>query len=673
MSAQYSNIVGIVGSSFRLGMGDNAPVIYATPEGQLYFNAPIQIKGRVEGQPYVPAEADDLVTLDVVQRLNSATYTDACNFARQLILQMGGTGGGEGGESGTPIIMQNAMPAPVIYETLKHGYSLTLGVLEREQYLHEVVLELEQIFTSTDDARYEIAIGTIEKPSAFVDWFEITAAQKSVKFDVLQTVHDLTEVKLFCRDWVDPNPWIQRILNPHDCASVAIKSYDAKQRIYEVTIHADNVPPYEDIVHVDLFGPIGETLTGKGYLDFGIPIKLKKNGHYRISQINNPALAEFYGTDPDVDENDGVWSKVTDIGPFPDNFDEDEGAQYFFLLGQSRGEDDWCHVYVYDLDAQDSDIAIWVFHIKNEIMQITTPEEPEIPEEATFEFHSISEGVMTSEKQEDGTYIVNLSGEILDKSSDLETEMPGISSLGGKFTWVTATFTGYTGRSFRFICQNPAYQYFYSEDSDIVYNDGVYYVDQTLEVPEDGTFSVEILVSDIPGDINIIVIGDPNTTQADLVTIANNLTFVDESELPDPPDDDDEFPAQYLHHIATDDEATQAIDDAFSGEDHSAPNEDCPDGCQFEVEYGPHIATDEEMQEAIADALNGEDGDDEAEPAAEIEEMGAAPRMMSARAAVMPMAELETDDRLDNDSNGSETAGLPIVTTGRARIRMIVF
>lgn len=526
---QFSNIMGIVGNQFKIGMGEKAPSIFATPDGQLYFNAPIQIKGRVEGQPYVPSEPDDLATLDVVEKLNSKTFTDACNFAKNLILQSGGAGGGEGGETTPPtLIIQNAMPDPVTFETMENAYSLSLGALERDKYIHQIAVELEQLFTASDDSRYEVAIGTTTTQNAFVDWFEITALKKSTIFDVVKTVNDNTEVKLYVRDWVDPNPWVQRVLNPHETATISIKSSDAKKRIYEVTIHCDTIPPDEDVVHTDIFGT---DILGKGYLDFGIPIKLKKNGHYRITQINNPALAEYNGKDPDVDVNDGVWSKSSTIGPFGTGFNEEDGAQYFFLLGQSQGTDDYMHIYVYDLDATDSDTAIWVFHIKNEIMTIT-PDPVPIPGDATFSYLSASEGTITTEKQEDGTYIVNLSGEILDKKDQILIEnIPE----NAKLTALDIAFSGYTSSTIRIMIQDPAYEYFYNaEDTSegaVRYNDGVYYGIISIPVTN-GTFQVSVLVSDKPGDINVIVLGDSDQ-EADLVTIVNNVTFITETDQPE--------------------------------------------------------------------------------------------------------------------------------------------
>lgn len=611
---QFINAMGIVGNQFKIGMGEKAPSIFATPDGQLYFNAPIQIKGRVEGMPYVPAAPEDLATLDVVEKLNSKTYTDACNFAKNLVLQAG-VGGGEGGEGGdTPptLVIENTMPDPVMLETMSNGTSLSLGVVERDKYIHQIAMELEQIFSSSDGARYEAAIGNDTTQNAYVDWFELTAMKSSAIFDVVKTIPTDTEVKLFIRDWIDPNPWVQRVLNPHETATIAIKSNDAKKRIYEVTITCNNIYPGDDVVHTDIFG---EDVLGKGYLDFGIPIKLKKNGRYRITQIDNPALEQFNGKDPDVDVNDGVWSKSSTMGPFGTGFNEEEGAQYFFLLGQSRGDNDYTHIYVYDLDATDN-TAIWVFHVKNEIMTIT-PEEPDPipPEDAAFVFDSASEGTMTTSKQEDGTYIVNLSGEVTDRSEELESSLSGISSLSGKFTTVQITLSGYSGRSFRFICQNPAYEYFYGTDEQVQFNDGVYYVDVAMEVPESGSFTMEILISDKPGDINIIVLGDSAAEQADLVTIVNNLAFVDET--------------------------TPVIPEAPAPE-----TPETPDPAPEESETSGEEVTEEEAT------------DDGIAVASELDSIG---------------AEADDNDRNNSDQSTVKDDPLPTVKTGRARIRMIVF
>lgn len=538
---RLTNFDGTVASHFQLGTGDLKATMQITPEGALQFSVPLQIGSRSATEPYNPVRDGDLMTLGVTNEKLEALFRDVKQYVTQVLsnLDTGGEGGGESGGGGTIVVGNQMLPAFEVL-ALNDGDKASLGSLPPTSYIDHIAVEVAYPMSKGDGSRYEMAIGIEGDPEKFVPWFEVTNMDKSISFNIFKTLSTSTELKAFVRAWVNPNPYVPAVVNGHEHVLTEMRS-DASNKVFELVVHSNDIAD-DDVLNTELFG---EDARGKNLLDFGINIDVPKLHRFRIRQTN-PALVNW-SQDPTIDVEDGLYVKDKTYDPLPK---DEEDFIYYFCLQPSTGDNDYVHIIVYDLDSETPDTGIFSFHVKNELTKVVTepdpepktpgPETPAAPDpeptpvqSITLDFGSAAEGSCGVTQAEDGSYTVALTGEIHSIVDRMQEMYPG---LEGNCTYINIRVQNFSKNAARLMIFNPAYAAFYGNDDTVKYEDGVYYLDARFAPPDPTDFTLTIPIGDdASSDIQVMFLTEDDQN-CELITIINDLVFLDETDTPVTPE-----------------------------------------------------------------------------------------------------------------------------------------
>lgn len=527
--ATLHDIRGIIGTSFQIGYGaiSCTLTVKVNPdvEGELLFeiSAPVDMGDRKITTTYRASSDEDLCNLKTVLEKLSASETAIYQYVDGKIAEM--TGGTTG---------NNVMLLPQTLEinnlTPDETYEAVFGTLERMKFIDRIIFEVLEPFSLAEaTSTLYFSVGTTEDPELFVPKTPIDQLQSTLCVEVFKTITADTEIKLFGyyvtdgggEEPVDPpyDPnFVQRVDNNHEDVSVSLGS-DASGNVVNITLTGDNLQG--SVLDTDTFGEV----TGN-YMDFAVNIPLHTDGsicHYRVVQ-QNPALAYYDGKDEFISNQDGVWTKDK-------TYTIEAGTQEFlmsFLLTQSAGDEDYAHLYIYDLDAEEPENAFRSYHIKNELnfaaeantneaisLMSMEEEEPELQ----FSYRSSYESAFAVQKVGQHSYKVTLAGQIHNQYDELLHSMTEATNPGTSFTIHYLFRVKSSG--VRVLAYNPNYQ---ANSSLYKTLNGVTYLDQTVYDQPDG-FYIDLPIGENRDYPIVVIITDLLTNEYDVVFIENKLTF----------------------------------------------------------------------------------------------------------------------------------------------------
>lgn len=378
MATTFHNIEAIIGQSFQIGYGDISYTFTVvqdenTSDIQLQCSGPINLGSYKLISSYTATEDSDLCNLKTLTTKTTALETAISDRITAMIAEI--TGGTTGG---------NVMLLPLDIEIgniTEATQEYTFGTLLMGKFIDRIIFEVLEPFGKADNSTIQFSIGTDESPELYVPKTGMESLQSTYVVNIYQTLTADTTFKLFVyytaaeeeEDDTYDLTFVQRIDNPHDTVTASFTT-DASGNVVNITLKGDAV--VGNINDTELFGSYA---TGN-YVDITVNIPLRTTGgsNYRIVQMN-PALALYDGVDPNTSEVDGVWTKDKD-------YTIAEGETeflYSFLVGETTGDDDYSHIYVYDLDADDPTAAFRSYHIKNELVYATDSATEESTEDTT--------------------------------------------------------------------------------------------------------------------------------------------------------------------------------------------------------------------------------------------------------------------------------------------------
>lgn len=534
----WKDFTGIFGTSFRIGYGvANATftinVITAEDGTQVYeLNIDRILNAGVNPirTTYKATNDDELCNLKTLMELLSATETAAYRYIDEKVREI--TGGTTGG---------NVMLSPISVElkNIPEGDgSFGFGTLSVNKFIDRIIFEVTAPFFLNAPKTLHFSIGSSENAKEdIVPKFSIDTLQSTKVINVEKTLTSQTNFFLFSFYDTGENPeepegpsydptFEQTLINQHENVTGSITS-DADGDVVE--IHLSGSDLVGSVLSTDTFGNV----TGK-YMDFGVTIPMKATGdtHYRIVQ-QNPALEYYNGTDPNVSNNGGIWTKDKEY-TFPDDIGPSE--LFEFLLTESSGDTDYIHIYIYDLDSETPDQIIRTYHIKNELHFAAASEvallslgtignDLQSVKDSIF-FSGADEASMGVTMTDENTASVTLSGRITTPIDDIGTQFPWLSD---KLNVALLSLECDASSNFKFRIYNPAMlgletilDYVYVDDDGRAYCEGMVYAnDQPSGV-------VNLLVPITPAvnyPIRVELIDPSSNAVTFALDINNHLTF----------------------------------------------------------------------------------------------------------------------------------------------------
>lgn len=543
MPQTYHDISAILGKTFRIGYGSvNATLTVVedpdTKEVSLQIDRPISVGSNKMITSYKALDDADVVNLATLISHLDATEEAVYDYIDGKISEM--TGGTTGG---------NVMLNPVsvnVDNIIEATYEALFGTLDRNKFIDRVVFEVATPFSKADGKKLEFSVGVDADKNYLVPKFSIEKLQSTLVVDVCKTLEEKTAIKLFAYletdeeedDPFDPE-FTQRVDNTHDEVATSLSS-DAMGNVINITLTGNNLTG--DVTDKETFGDV----TGD-YMDFTINIPLKAEGdsHYRIVQ-QNPALEFYNGRDEYISNKEGTWTKDK-------TYTVTQGSGeflYSFLMTKTTGEDDYVHIYLYDLDGSEPDKAIRTYHIQNKLTftdQVTAVVAGvrmlslgdgslggSNVKGLTYSYYSSFENTpgieeVPTDNERTFAYQINLSGEIHDQASEIARSGNSIITPCTMLSfWVNAP-----GAHLMVTSYNPIYKYMSPADEKVITAEGIAYTQQELAVMEDADgFWVDIPISEYKDYPIVCIVEDMDTGDTMMVTIQNQLTFLPEETEP---------------------------------------------------------------------------------------------------------------------------------------------
>lgn len=491
---RYSNIDGVTGFTFIIGYGANGAPIRS--------NNGVLLVGRI--QSTVDATTDqDLTNLKTVNAQVEAASTEMKAYVDQKVQESG-----ESGESGTTITM---LPLITLTpEELVSGYTVNIGALAANKFIDKVVFELKETISSDIDQDLLISIGTGLDHTAFGS-ARISQLNQTQVVNICKTLDEATDLFLYVSIYEEPPDipsFTQVVFNDHADVEDTLSS-DASYLVWTATFVGTNL--LGEISQKDTFG---DRAVGN-MMDFGINIPVQAGHTYRVVQ-QNPALQIYDGYDEFVSQVEGVWTKSKTYTI--DTGSDETQLDYYFLLTESNGDNDYVHIYIYD--EEDPSTAIRTYHIHNQLkFEGTSP----IASLLQLDYASASEAAVGIVQNADNQYTLTLNGEVTNLGEQVSSEFAGVTGNATKLGIYYPKHISASG--IRAIIYNPAAQLFTGDESTLQ-SSGVFYTDVTMtdEDEHDGCWIYFPIVENKQYPIVIAII-DLETHDYMLFGIDNNLTF----------------------------------------------------------------------------------------------------------------------------------------------------
>lgn len=534
----WKDFTGVFGTAFTIGYGntnatftvsvevneDGAQTVILNVDRALDTGAqPIRSSFRATNE-------NELCNLRTLLEHLSATETAAYNYIDEKIQEI--TGGTTGG---------NVMLSPMslnLADIPEGDGSFGFGTLSINKFIDRIIFEVKTPFYVIEPKTLQFSIGSSENAKEdIVPKFGIDTLQSTKVVNIAKTLTSQTDFYLFSYldtgeepEGPDYDPAFEQTLtNDHESVSGSIMS-DADGDVIEVHLSGSNL--VGSVLDTETFGDVAGD-----YMDFGVSIPMKASGdtHYRIVQ-QNPALAYYKSIDPNITNQDGIWTKDKEY-TFPDSTGSSEELK--FLLTQSSGDADYVHIYIYDLDSETPDQIIRTYHIMNALnfasaeatvlsLEATAGNTLENIQESIF-FAGADEASMGIVIQEDGSVLATLKGHITTLIPDIGTQFPWLSD---KLNVTLLSLECDAAESFKFRIQNPAMDgletvldYVYVDDDGYAYCEGIVTGDKAGK-------TVNLMVPITPNKaypIRVELI-DPATDTVTFALDVNNLLTFDVQE-----------------------------------------------------------------------------------------------------------------------------------------------
>lgn len=514
-----SNMNGIIGKSFRIGYGDDAVILAVekeTVDGQ--ENIVLKINAKIKGDGLdigdgslntsaIPKNDNDVINVKALNEALKTTSETLSRYTDEKIKEL------TGGTTGANIML---LPIRVTIDDITDGYSNAFGKLAANKFVDRIIFEVLEGFDTGDDSKFDISIGTVTSPEAFVPKFSIENLASTYIVNICKTLSVETDFVFYVykhEEIIIPT-FEQEVYANHDGVSYSMTS-DSSKKIWNITMSGDNL--IRDVDDVETFGTLDGAL-----MDFGINLPVEANHRYRIVQRNS-ALQFYKGIDGYVSESNGIWTKDKNY-----SVGDDTEFIYKFLMTESEGDSDYVHIWLYDLDSETPDEAIRTYHIKNSLYFEGTSGANALLQNT---FLSASEGSVGIVKNDATQYTVTLTGEVHSQNTQMAELYPNLS---GNLTMFGFYYPkALPAEGVRLAIYNPVYSQVADQEGIKVEN-GIYYLDTTVQDPDnqDGMW-VYVPISDSQDYPVVIAIIDLATNETFLVGIDNELTFLPEEVAED--------------------------------------------------------------------------------------------------------------------------------------------
>lgn len=519
---QLHEMDGIIGKSFQLGYGKDSFTISVESDGILkikYNGEPIEDPSKEYFYPkrvefaggldtlnaaikssFAAVDDADVVNLKTLMLKLNAYLTSAKSYTDQKISESGG--GGESGGGTSSMIP----PTSIKVDDLAEGYSTILGTVKEGKFIDRVILEIKEPFSKADGSDFDISVGTVVNPTSLLPKIQMSTLTETKVIDICKTLTTDAEYCIFVskHEEVEPvEPFEQEFTNNHSSVSSSMTS-DASKKIWTINLSGTNLE--SSVIDTATFGEVSGP-----FMDFVFNIPLTPNHQYRIKQTN-PALQYYDGKDEYISNQDGVWTKDKTY-----NFGGVDQVDMGFILTESAGEGDYAHFYIYDLSSETPDMAIRVYHIKNELhFKGSSPAVSPLQ----IDFLSASEITPGIIKNADNQYTITLNGEVTSKTADLSSKFTGLTAKATSLSIFYPKKISTTG--IRTIVYNPGAEGL----SDVQNAAGITYTDATYtpEQEQDGAW-IEFPVTENQAYPIVVVVIDLETKDYFLVGVDNNLTI----------------------------------------------------------------------------------------------------------------------------------------------------
>lgn len=559
-----TDVDGTTKQSFQIGYIDPVKLVSSSVPSEeddstqryLEIGAKIKVDGVETENPIStsadPVGEDDVVNLKALTLRITNAIQQANDYTDNSIKEL------TGGTTGANVML---LPIQLTADDMIDGYSVAFGKLAANKFVDRIIFEVTEGF-STDEL-YDISIGTVTKPEAFVPKFSTDKLASTYIINVCRTMETESDFVLYVSkhpDPVEPEPdpepepgfvFEQKIINEHEGVSTSITS-DASEKVWSITLTGDDLNA--QILDTETFGTVDGAV-----MDFALNFPTDNTHRYRVVQ-RNPAL-QYFSDDPYIGESGGIYTKDKNYTLS----EEDEEMIYKFAVTESTGDSDYIHIWVYDLDGEDPENAILTYHIKNNLTFKGSSGAGAILQ---HDFMSASEGSVGIVKNAENQYTVTLDGEIHSKESLVTQTYPDLSGNLTAFGVYYPRAIPETG--LRLAVYNPAYASLDGIDQTVHCTNGVYYAEMYVYYNEEAEgFWIDLPVSDDKSYPIVITVIDPESNESFLVGIDNNLTFLPEEteeEVEESSDDDSMMPAAYnLEPMAASEDA-EAEDSDIGGE-----------------------------------------------------------------------------------------------------------
>lgn len=520
MSEVYSNIAGIIGDMFSLGVGPQKMTITVNGN-RVVINKELRLENGFGIQTdKTPTDPADMVNLQYFneqfeaykKQIDEIIPDDLSEFTQGLNFM--------------------ATPIEVTPADVEDGTMVSIGVLDAGKFIDRIILEVETPFTLAERNTGEISIGTLSNPTKFMGRKNLAELTSTVAIDIYKTISTNTDLYLYYYRTVAPEPeppYVQEVFYSHEGVTHQIGS-DANNDVFNIELTGTGLTG--EITNTDLFG----TGIAGNYLDFGINLDLVPGKRYKIVQENS-CLALF-PDDPSISHTEqGVYTKTKEYD-YPE--DDEEGFIYWFIMGQ-KDTNTYTHIYVYDLDSETSDDAIKSYHIHNNLVYAdeTASYIASLAEvgdgNAPYGYQDCAIDVQEDEDAEN-TYTIAISGtNVASHREDLLTMYPNLPE--GNYT---VLYVPYTPSNAYTVTQiNPALK---DAREDVKNSDGVYSL--TYDVTAETMDKIYIPVpigEDKSHEIELMFM-DKTTNATVAYSITNNVTFAQTTEPEEPTEEPDEPP-----------------------------------------------------------------------------------------------------------------------------------
>lgn len=521
MSEVYSNIAGIIGDMFSLGVGPQKMTITVNGN-RVVINKEIRLEGGLGIQSdKTPAEPNDMVTLQFFNEQFDAFKEDIDKLIPDDLSRFS-----EG-------LNYMATPVVVTPNDLEDGTMVSMGTVNAGKFIDRIILEVETPFSLAERNVGEISIGTLVNPTAFMEKKNLAEITSTIAVDIYKTLATNTDIYLYFYRTVEPEPeppYTQEVFYSHEGVSHTIGS-DGNGDVFNIELTGIGLTG--EINNTDLFG---NSIVGN-YLDFGINLELTPGKTYKIVQENS-CLALF-PDDPSITHTEqGVYTKTKEY-LFPEE-EAEEGFIYWFLMGQ-RDTNTYTHIYVYDPESETPDTAIKAYHIHN---NLAYADEPVQYLASLAELNNGNNpygypdcNINVAEDSENTFTITVNADAATSHREDLLSMYPNLPDA--KYTVLYVPYTPVNAYTVTQI--NPALA---GARDDVEESDGVYSL--SYEVTPENTDTIFIPVplgEDKSHDIELLFMDNvTNTTIA--YSIENGVTFVEPTEPEEPPTEPEEPPVE---------------------------------------------------------------------------------------------------------------------------------